>query len=149
MNQSLTLNRPKKQVKRTVCVEIEHAQSRTRLAQQRILGSSYAEVRCIRCQIHDGVLYLRGQVTSFYLKQLTQETVRSLEGIHAISNFVEVIDPDRSLQAASDASIDDSNAEIHGNILPNYQDIRLPIEPKVITECQLNSVGSQLIIGDL
>ncbi len=149
MNQSLTLNRPKKQVKRTVCVDIEQSQTKARLAQQRILSSSYAEVRCIRCEIHDGVLYLRGQVTSFYLKQLTQETVRSLEGIHTISNFVEVIDPDRSLQAAFEASVDDSNAEIHGNILPGHEDIRLPIEPKVIAECQLNSLGSQLTIGDL
>ena len=45
----------------------------------------------MRCEVRNGILYLRGTVTSFYLKQLSQEAVRTLEGIVSISNDVEVI----------------------------------------------------------
>jgi osmotically-inducible protein OsmY len=90
MNPTFTLSCPQDLSKRTVRSDIEHSQAKARIAQQRILSSSYAEVRCVRCEVRDGVLYLRGQVTSFYLKQMSQETIRSIEGIDAIYNCVQV-----------------------------------------------------------
>jgi BON domain len=149
MNPSLTLNHPKIYTKRIVDVDIEHSQTKTRLAQQLVLSSSYAEVRCIRCEIRDGVLYLRGQVTSFYLKQLTQEAVRLMDGVDAISNCVEVIYPERCEQTVSDAMIVNENAEIQGHILPERSNIRRTLVLMDVTDCQLNSAGTELTIGQL
>jgi uncharacterized protein (UPF0179 family) len=53
MNLPLMLNRPKIHTKRIVAVDIERTQTITRLAQQLVLFSSYAEVRCIRCEIRE------------------------------------------------------------------------------------------------
>lgn len=135
MNLSLMLNRPKIHTKRTVGVDIEHSQAKTRLVQQPVLSSSYAEVRCIRCEIRDGVLYLQGQVTSFYLKQLTPEAVRWMKGIDAISNCLEVADPDRPVQTVADA------------LMPERSNIQLPIVLMDVTDCRYNSAASQLTIG--
>ncbi len=45
----------------------------------------------ISCEYHDGVLYLRGQSTSFFQKQMAQEVVRSMEGVAAVVNEIEVV----------------------------------------------------------
>lgn len=60
-------------------------------AEGRIQASPYVALRSITVEFHEGVLVLRGQVTSFYHKQLAQETVRSVDGVGAIVNVVEVI----------------------------------------------------------
>ena len=60
-------------------------------AGKRLQASLHTPLRSIRCEVHEGVLVLRGQVTSYYLKQLAQETVRTLEGVEVIVNVVEVI----------------------------------------------------------
>jgi hypothetical protein len=135
MNLPLLLNLPNFHTKRIVGVDIEHTQAKTRLAQKLVLSSSYAEVRCIRCEIRDGILYVRGQFTSFYLKQLTQETVRWMKGIDAISNCVEVVYPDRPVQTVADV------------LMPERSNLQLPNVLMDVTECQLNSAGSQLTIG--
>lgn len=61
-------------------------------AEKRFRASSYVALRSIVCEFHEGVLVLRGRVTSYYLKQLAQEMVRDLDGIGAILNVVEVLD---------------------------------------------------------
>ncbi len=133
MNLPLMLNRPKIHTKRIV--DIEHSQTKTRLAQQLVPSSSYADVRCIRCEIRDGVLYLRGQVTFFYLKQLTQEAVRWMKGIDAILNCVEVVYSDRPVQTVADA------------LTPERSNIQLPTVLMDVTDCRYNSAGSQLTFG--
>ena len=40
--------------------------------------------RQVFCENHEGVLVLRGPVSSFYEKQLAQEAVRTLEGVDQI-----------------------------------------------------------------
>jgi osmotically-inducible protein OsmY len=102
MNQTLTLDSPDQLTKRKLCVELKWSQTKTRIAQQRVSSSNYAEVRCIQCDVRNEVLYLRGQVSSFYLKQMTQEAVRSMEGIEAISNCIEVNDPVQNSRVAFD-----------------------------------------------
>jgi osmotically-inducible protein OsmY len=47
--------------------------------------------RQVFCENHDGVLLLRGRVSSFYEKQLAQEAVRKLEGVDQIVNQIEVV----------------------------------------------------------
>lgn len=135
MNLPLMLNRPKIHTQRVVGIDIEHSQAKTRLAQQLVFPISYAEVRCIRCEIRDVVLYVRGQVTSFYLKQLTPEAVRWMKGIDAISKCGEIVYPDRPVQKVADA------------LMSERSNIQLPIVLMDVTDCRYNSAGSQLTIG--
>jgi osmotically-inducible protein OsmY len=46
--------------------------------------------RQITCEYEDGVLLLRGHLTSYYEKQMAQETLRALEGVDQIINKIEV-----------------------------------------------------------
>lgn len=48
-------------------------------------------VRSIRCEHSEGVIVLRGRVSSYYHKQLVQEAVRGLQGVEKILNHVEVV----------------------------------------------------------
>lgn len=41
--------------------------------------------------VRDHVLTLRGKVPSFYLKQMLQTVVKSIEGVQAVNNNVEVV----------------------------------------------------------
>ena len=75
-------------VKRTGATDAEVVET----ADKRFRASSYVVLRSIVCEFHEGVLVLRGRVTSYYLKQLAQELVRDLDGIGAILNVVEVQD---------------------------------------------------------
>ena len=61
-----------------------------RTAEKRFRACPYVALRSIMCEFHEGVLVLRGQVTSYYLKQLAQEMVRTLDGVELIVNVVEV-----------------------------------------------------------
>jgi osmotically-inducible protein OsmY len=46
--------------------------------------------RQITCEYEGGVLLLQGRLSSFYEKQLAQETLRTLEGVDQIVNKIEV-----------------------------------------------------------
>jgi osmotically-inducible protein OsmY len=50
-------------------------------------------LRLVSCDFHEGVLTLRGQVSSFYLKQVAQELIRRLDGAEEINNHLEVVAP--------------------------------------------------------
>lgn len=63
---------------------IEHA------AVEELAAMGYAPLKQLRCGFRDGTLTLRGQVSSYYHKQLAQEAVRRLSGIRAIVNEVTV-----------------------------------------------------------
>ena len=52
--------------------------------------SSHFELRSLNCQHCEGVLVLRGRVSSFYLKQLAQEHARMVSGVSVIMNQLEV-----------------------------------------------------------
>jgi osmotically-inducible protein OsmY len=42
---------------------------------------------------HGKVLYLSGQLPTFYLKQLAQETLRRVPGVKSVRNEIDVISP--------------------------------------------------------
>jgi osmotically-inducible protein OsmY len=65
---------------------------RAKSAQRRLRASPWSELRCVTAEYHDGILVLRGRVSSYYHKQLAQETVRRVLGAEAINNVVEVLD---------------------------------------------------------
>lgn len=60
-------------------------------AERMLRKSPYAQLRRIRCELINDTLFLRGQVTSFHIKQIAQETLRELGNVGRIYNFVEVI----------------------------------------------------------
>ena len=60
-------------------------------AQRRLQERVLCATRRISCEYNDGVILLRGRLTSFYQKQLAQEALRNLDGVKRIVNDIEVI----------------------------------------------------------
>lgn len=60
-------------------------------ARRLLFSSEYREVRGLVCETCEGILILRGQVSSWHQKQVAQETLRHLSGIRKIVNNVEVV----------------------------------------------------------
>jgi osmotically-inducible protein OsmY len=46
--------------------------------------------RKLRVETHEGRVVLRGVVNTYYQKQMAQEAVRRLEGVHEVENHLEV-----------------------------------------------------------
>ena len=59
-------------------------------AQSRLRTSGYHELQLVSCEFHEGVLTLRGRVSSYYLKQVAQELIRQLDGAEEVNNRLEV-----------------------------------------------------------
>jgi osmotically-inducible protein OsmY len=59
-------------------------------AQEKLLLTLYPEIRHLICEFHEGILSLRGRVSSFYMKQQAQATLQGLEGVERVMNHVEV-----------------------------------------------------------
>ena len=62
-------------------------------AQLRLGRSGYHELHLVSCEFHEGVLTLRGRVSTFHLKQIAQTRIRGLEGVGEINNRLEVAAP--------------------------------------------------------
>lgn len=61
----------------------------------RLKKSSYHSLRRIGCDVHDGVVVLRGQVPSYYLKQVAQALLLDMPEVEVLVNQVEVVPPRR------------------------------------------------------
>lgn len=59
-------------------------------AQARLRACPYREVRKTTCLFHKGVLHLRGDVSSFYMKQIAQTVLMNVEGVKHIVNTIHV-----------------------------------------------------------
>ncbi|MGO8752192.1 MAG: BON domain-containing protein [Thermoguttaceae bacterium] len=59
-------------------------------ARERLRGSPYGSLRTVSCECKDGVLFLRGRLSSFYHKQLAQEVVARIVGVTQVINEIEV-----------------------------------------------------------
>ena len=59
----------------SVSVENEESLSIVFKAKERLKMAPSQAVRNVSCEFEDGVLFLRGQVSSFFEKQLAQEAV--------------------------------------------------------------------------
>ena len=60
-------------------------------AKQRILRQPHLTQQRIWCECDEERLFLRGQVPSFYFKQLAQEAVVGMEAVRQIVNEIEVV----------------------------------------------------------
>lgn len=49
------------------------------------------DARIVSCEFENGVLVLRGRVSTFYYKQLAQESVSGISGVVEVVNHIEVI----------------------------------------------------------
>jgi osmotically-inducible protein OsmY len=63
------------------------------LAEGRLRRNPYLALKSVSCECRDGVLVLRGCLPSYYLKQVAQEAVASLEGVAAVDNQIQVVTP--------------------------------------------------------
>jgi osmotically-inducible protein OsmY len=63
------------------------------MAESQLCHSGYYELHYIACSFHEGVLTLRGCVSSYYLKQLAASLVCQVAGVEEISNRLEVVPP--------------------------------------------------------
>ncbi len=60
-------------------------------AKQRILHQPHLTQQRIWCEFDRGRLFLRGQVPSFYFKQIAQEAVAGMADVRQIVNEIEVV----------------------------------------------------------
>jgi osmotically-inducible protein OsmY len=70
-------------------------------AQLRLQAAPYIFLRDVSCEYRQGLLILRGQVASYYEKQLAQEAVARLVGVAQVMNEIEVAWDDPNLQWSS------------------------------------------------
>ena len=62
-----------------------------KIAEARLGASSHPALRKVLCKYDDGVLVLRGRLSSFFHMQLAQETVAKIEGVERVVNQIEVV----------------------------------------------------------
>ena len=61
------------------------------LAKQRICRQPRLTFQRIWCEYDGGRLFLRGQVPSYYYKQLAQEAIAGMAGVDQVVNDIEVV----------------------------------------------------------
>ena len=60
------------------------------LVQKRLSQSAYHALRELTCQDHEGIITITGTVPSYYLKQVAQTTVASIEQVGGVINRLKV-----------------------------------------------------------
>jgi BON domain-containing protein len=68
-----------------------HPQSVERAARLRLAEAGHQPLRAVECSFRDGRIVLRGEVPSYYHKQLAQESIRNSPHVTQILNHIEVV----------------------------------------------------------
>jgi osmotically-inducible protein OsmY len=68
-----------------------HSPGSGALAADRLRRSAYLALQRVCCEFRAGVLTLRGRLPSYYLKQVAQMLVATVEGVEQIDNRIEVV----------------------------------------------------------
>ncbi len=63
--------------------------------EHRLKQSGYLALRRIHCEFRDGVLRMRGQLPSHYLKQVAVAVADEVNDVRAIVNEISVVNPAR------------------------------------------------------
>lgn len=75
----------------SACAEPETSEASIReLAEERLRSSPYQALKSVSYDYLDGVLFLRGCLATYHLKQLAQEAVVGLAGVRCINNQIQV-----------------------------------------------------------
>jgi osmotically-inducible protein OsmY len=69
----------------------DYRQSLRSTVESALARSTYLAGKNLRFEIHEDGVVLRGVVGSYYQKQLAQESLKSISGVHFIQNEIEVI----------------------------------------------------------
>jgi len=64
---------------------------------RRLCSTGYHVLREIECECSDGVVVLRGSVSTYYLKQIAQATLLGDPAIKTVVNLIEVSSNDHGL----------------------------------------------------
>ena len=72
-------------------IEKTHPRFVERVARQRLAKTGYRTLRAVECSFRDGRMILRGEVPSYYHKQLAQESVRNTTHVTQVINDIEVL----------------------------------------------------------
>ena len=67
-----------------------HSRGIVEAAMECLQNSPYYAVRGVLCECDDGILFLRGHLSSFHQKQVAQETVAWVKGVTQVINEIEV-----------------------------------------------------------
>jgi osmotically-inducible protein OsmY len=68
-----------------------HARSVERAAGERLANAGYSILKTVNCSFRNGTMILRGEVPSYYHKQVAQESVRNAPHVTKIVNDIEVL----------------------------------------------------------
>ena len=71
--------------------DVIHPQAVEHAARQRLAKTGYRTLKTVECSFRDGWITLRGEVPSYYHKQLAQESVRNSPHVTRIVNDIEVL----------------------------------------------------------
>ena len=80
---------------------LEHSENRSgmhrldpaEMAESHLRSNSYLALKNISCEFRQGVLILKGNVPTYYLKQVAQAVVAPTAGVERIVNEIEVVTP--------------------------------------------------------
>ncbi len=80
---------------------LEHSENRSfthrldpaEMAESHLRSNSYLALKNISCEFRHGVLILKGNVPTYYLKQVAQAVVAPTAGVERIVNEIEVVAP--------------------------------------------------------
>jgi hypothetical protein len=64
-----------------------------RSARVRLAKTGYPALKRVECSFRNGKMILRGQVPSYYHKQLAQEALRTSTHVKQVMNHLEVVAP--------------------------------------------------------
>ena len=75
---------------RTILDKPVHFPRIAEAATECLQNSPYRAVRRVLCECDHGILFLRGHLSTFYEKQVAQETVARVKGVTQVRNEIEV-----------------------------------------------------------
>lgn len=77
-------------VMKSSAAAVEAAEDLCQRVERRVRSNGVTALRGVTCELHQGNLTLRGQVPTYYLKQLAQATASQIEGAEQLVNAIAV-----------------------------------------------------------
>lgn len=90
--QSTTIKEPGAAVKKPWAGGSSGDQGVLEGVKQALARSGYAPLQRVRVEVHEGLVVLRGRLSSYYHKQRAQEAAKRVPGVEALNNEI-VVDP--------------------------------------------------------
>jgi hypothetical protein len=98
-------------------VELDRDDDLREAAVSALRESNYRILRTLDCKVEAGVVYLKGELPSFYLKQIAQSVILGHVAADGVTNLIEVRKP-RKPQMSSVRYEVDSTYPVHPWLTP-------------------------------